>query len=139
MEPTRRDRSADPDATRGGWFSPKAFALALLLSLVGAGLGGSVPLVGFVGRFVGLFLAAFVVGVVASHRRYVETGLAGALLVGGSFALSLLSIGVLPVGYHYLQRFGPAWALAGAGLGLVVSLVGHYFGRDLRAGFTREL
>ncbi|MEF8779337.1 MAG: hypothetical protein V5A46_01490 [Haloferacaceae archaeon] len=71
----------------GRLVSGKATLLALLLTAGGMFLGGAIPLVGGIGRFVGLFLAAFVVGLVASRRRYVETGLVGA----GAGAASVLS------------------------------------------------
>jgi len=47
-------------------------------------VGGSIPLIGgTVGSAGGVFLAAFLVGLVFSARKYVETGIAGAAAGAG--------------------------------------------------------
>ena len=113
----------------------RGVALALALALAGIVAGGVVPVLGSVGRFVGLFLAAFALGLVGSRRRYVATGLAGALAAGVASLLSVLWTPFLPV----VAEYGVEIAGVGAGLGLLVSVAGHYVGRDLRAGLTRDL
>ncbi|MFB6080503.1 MAG: hypothetical protein ABEJ81_05860 [Haloferacaceae archaeon] len=113
----------------------RGMALAFALALAGVVVGGMVPLVGAVGRFVGLFLAAFALGLAGSRRRYVESGIAGALAAGLGALLGTLATPFFPA----VARYGVAIAGVGAGLGLVVSVAGHYFGRDLRAGLTRDL
>jgi MFS family permease len=117
---------------RGGdVFSPRVFLVALVLTAIGVTLGGFVPVFGVVLQFVGVFLAGFALGAVSDHRHYPEAGVAGAVVAGvwsvlGSFTLVMV---------------GPGLALvaASAGIGLVCGLIGHYFGRDLRDGLTREV
>ena len=123
----------------GGLFSPRVFLLALALSLVAVVAGGFVPLVGFVGRLVGLFVVAFAIGVVGSKRRYAEVGLAAALASGMGFVLGTLTSAFFPFAVRLLSEYGVAIAGVGAGVGALAALVGHYFGRDLRDGFTRDL
>jgi hypothetical protein len=119
----------------GGLFSLKAFLLALALSVLGLVVGGSVPIVGVVGRYLGIAIAGFVVAFVVPGRRYAEAGLAGALAAGVGVVLSAVDVVFLPV----LADYGVQIAGVGAGLGLAAGVVGHYFGRDLRAGLTRDL
>ncbi|MFB6108187.1 MAG: hypothetical protein ABEJ82_05000 [Haloplanus sp.] len=119
----------------GGLFSPKLFVLALALSLVGLLVGGAIPIIGVVGRFVGVALAGFALGLVADRRRYVEVGLAGAVAAGLGFVASALGTVLIP----YVVDYGVEIAGVGATAGLVSALVGHYFGRDLRAGLRRDL
>jgi hypothetical protein len=126
-------------AAAAGLFSPKAFALSVGLVVLGVVAGGAIPLVGSIGSLVGVFLAAFLVGLVAATRRYLEVVVAGGGVLGVQFALSVLSTGVLPVGWQFFQQYGPAFAAVGVGLGALLSALGHYFGRDLRTGLTREL
>jgi len=123
----------------GGLFSLKAFLLSAALIGVGVVAGGAIPLVGTVGSLVGLFLATFVTGLVASKRRYLETAVAGGGIVGASFAVSLLSTGVLPVGMDFFREYGLVFGGVGVALGVVIGLLGHYFGRDLRDGLTQEI
>jgi hypothetical protein len=123
----------------GGLFSVRTFLVALVLSLVAVVAGGAIPLVGFVGRLVGLFAVAFAVGVLASDRHYVEVGLAGALASGAGFVVSTLTAAFFPFAVRLLSEYGIAIAGVGAGVGALAALAGHYFGRDLRDGFTRDL
>ncbi|ATW87150.1 hypothetical protein halTADL_0334 [Halohasta litchfieldiae] len=122
-----------------GLFSLKAFLLSAALIGVGVVGGGAIPLVGTLGSLGGLFVATFIIGLIASERRYLETALAGGGIVGASFAVSLLSTGVLPVGMDFFREYGLAFGGVGVALGVVVGLLGHYFGRDLRDGLTQEV
>ncbi|MFD1641242.1 hypothetical protein [Halohasta litorea] len=133
------DTSDDAAGRLGGLFSLKAFLLSAALIAVGVGGGGAIPIVGTLGSLGGLFVATFVVGLVAAERRYLETAVAGGLIVGASFALSLLSTGVLPVGMRFFREYGLAFGGVGVGIGAVLAVVGHYFGRDLRDGLTQEI
>lgn len=123
-------------------FSPRAFGVSLALLVGGLLAGGAlfafVPLLGNVGGLLGLFAAAFLIGALGSRRNLAEVGLAGATAAGAGFVLDALSAS-LPLGTIWLRDYGLAIAGVGAGAGLLVSLVGYYFGRDLRAGLTREL
>jgi len=111
-------------------FSLPSFALQLLGALVGVFvIGGAVPL-GPVSGVFGVLVALFGLGTVATDTRYVEAGIAGTLVgvlttVVTTVTLSVVSGGLLPV----------AGGLAGG----AAALLGHYLGRDLRAGLTRDL
>lgn len=124
-------------------FSPRAFLLASLFVVVGlvAGgfLGGFLPLLGTVGRLVGVFAAMFLFGLVRSRRQYLEVALAGAVVAVLVVVSSTLDGAFLPVGVSLLQEYGIAIAGVGAGSGAATSLLGYYFGRDLRAGLTKSL
>lgn len=124
----------------GRWFSGKAFALALVAVAAGVFAGGAIPLIGgTVGSAGGVFLAAFAIGLALSARRYVETGAAGAAAGALVAVTNVLNVGFLPIGVDYLQQWGLSLLAVGGGLGLVVALLGHYFGRDLRAGLTQDV
>jgi hypothetical protein len=141
-EPATETVDASDDDTTGrlaGLFSLKAFLLSAALIGVGVVGGGAIPLVGTIGSLAGLFIATFIIGLVASERRYLETAVAGGGIVGASFAVSLLSTGVLPVGMDFFREYGLAFGGVGVALGVVVGLLGHYFGRDLRDGLTQEI
>lgn len=111
--------------------SGRALVLAVLAVTGGAVLvGGSLPL-GLVGTLLGIFLAAFVYGTLTDASRYVELCVSGGVVAGalalvGNLALSLLGPGVPLVALGFVA-------------GVVAGGLGHYFGRDLRAGLTREL
>ncbi|TKX75442.1 hypothetical protein EXE46_03065 [Halorubrum sp. GN11_10-6_MGM] len=124
----------------GRWFSGKAFALALVTVAVGVFVGGLIPLIGgTIGTAGGVFLAAFLLGLVLSTRRYVETGIAGGAAGAASAVTSVLGVGFLPIGIDYLSQWGLPLVAVGGGVGLVLALLGHYFGRDLRAGLSRDV
>jgi hypothetical protein len=117
-----------------GVFSPKHFLLALALTVGGLLAGGLVPLVPGTG-LLGVALAGFAMGLLSDRRRYVEVAAAGAVASGLSLLLSSMQFLVLAS----VRGFGPELAAVGAGAGLVVAVLGHYFGRDLRDGLTREI
>jgi hypothetical protein len=116
-------------------FAPRTFLLAIVLSVVGLVAGGAVPVVGYLGRFFGIALAAFTLAFLVSGRRYVEAGLAGALAAGLGFVLGTLNSALFPV----VADYGLQIAGVGTTAGLLAALLGHYLGRDLRAGLTKEL
>ncbi|ELZ96101.1 hypothetical protein C440_05435 [Haloferax mucosum ATCC BAA-1512] len=139
-ESTATAQSTGGDGGRlGGYFSPRAFLAALFLSIGGLVVGGSVPIVGFIGRFVGIAAAGFLIGLVGSNRRYAEIGVAGAIAAGLAFVLSTLFSVFAPVAVDLLAEYGVVIAGAGALGGGIAGLVGHYFGRDLRNGLTQEI
>ncbi|TKX58812.1 hypothetical protein EXE44_04515 [Halorubrum sp. SS7] len=124
----------------GRWFSAKAFGLALVTVAVGVFVGGLIPLIGgTIGTAGGVFLAAFLLGLVLSTRRYVETGIAGGAAGAASAVTSVLGVGFLPIGIDYLSQWGLPLVAVGGGVGLALALLGHYFGRDLRAGLSRDI
>jgi hypothetical protein len=111
------------------------FLLALVASVAALVVGGSFPVVGIVGRFVGLFVVAFAIGLLVAGRHYVEVGVAGGLAAGLGFVLSALATPLFPV----VAEYGVEIAGVGTTAGVLVSLAGHYFGRDLKDGLTRDL
>lgn len=129
----------------GRIFSPKGFLVAFVAAMVGMLGGGAIagmiplPFIGSIGGILGLFLAAFVLGAVGSRRQYLEVAVAGAVVAALTFLLSTLTAVFLPIGVSVLQDWGVAIVGAGAGTGAIVSVLGHYFGRDLRDGLTQEI
>jgi hypothetical protein len=119
----------------GDLFALRPFGAMLVLSLVGGLLGGVIPLVGGLAGLLGVFLSAFGVGLVSSDRHYVEAGLAGAVAAGVTLVLGSLNLAFIAA----LRDFGPEFGVIGAGAGLLVALIGHYFGRDLRDGLTMDI
>jgi len=123
---------ADGDTeTAGSYFSLKALVVAFVSIGAGMTLGNMVPLIPFT-AFAGIPLGAFLHGLLDRERRYVETAIAGGVLAGLAVVSSLLP--QLVAGLDGTRLFAIA-----AGVGLVLSLLGHYFGRDLRDGLTRDL
>lgn len=117
----------------GNVFSVQTFALALVLSVALAFVSGAVvPFVpDNVTGLVGIFLAGGAIGVGSDSRRYLEVG-AAALMTGAlTILLSNFTIAV----------FGPGAPLVavGASSSGIAGLLGHYVGRDLRAGLTRDI
>ena len=142
-EPARGAESAGGPGrvgASGRWFSGKAFGLALVTVAVGVFVGGLIPLIGgTIGTAGGVFLAAFLLGLVLSTRRYVETGIAGGAAGAASAVTSVLGVGFLPIGIDYLSQWGLPLVAVGGGVGLALALLGHYFGRDLRAGLSQDI
>ncbi|MEZ3165510.1 hypothetical protein ABNG03_15680 [Halorubrum sp. RMP-47] len=143
-EPTAGSEADSGDAGRvgvsGRWFSGKAFGLALVVVAVGVFVGSLIPLIGgTVGTAGGVFLAAFLLGLALSTRRYAETGVAGAAAGATSAVTSVLGVGFLPIGIDYLSQWGLPLVAVGGGVGLALALLGHYFGRDLRTGLSRDV
>jgi len=114
-------------------FSPRTFLLRAVVLLVGAFGAGFVPFVGGVlAVALGVFGVAFLMGLVFSESRYLETVTAGGLMGGALALVRSFSIAIASGGTSRL-------ASVGIGVGLVASLLGLYFGRDLRDGLTREV
>lgn len=124
----------------GRWFSLKSFAVVLVALVTGVFLGGMLPLIGgTIGHAAGVFLGAFLLGLLFSTGKYVESGIGGAGIGATSALLNVLGIGFLPIGLQYVQEWGLALLAVGGGIGLIVALLGHYFGRDLRDGLTSDV
>lgn len=118
--------------------SGKGILAAFLGSVALIGIATLVPLVGLlIGVPVGLFAAGFLGGLVTDTRRYGEFSLSGAVLG----VVAYLFGEVLPDTILDLTEFPDAAIVSVVGLvvGLVAVLLGHYFGRDLRAGVTQDI
>ncbi|SDF05637.1 hypothetical protein [Halorientalis regularis] len=114
-----------------GLFSLRAFLLLLVTSVAGMLLAGTVLPFGSIGGLVGIAAATFAAGLAGERSRYVEASASGALASGISWLLGNL----------VLTAVGPGVPLVavGVGFGVLAALLGHYFGRDLRSGLTRDL
>lgn len=135
-----RDRLPSlPKPSVGTLFAPKRFLIALVLSVAGLVVGGAIPFVGVVTQYLGLFAATFVYGLAAKSRAYTETATAGSVAAAVALLLGTLTTGGFVIGADLLGRYGVPITGVGVGVGLLVSLLGHYFGRDLRAGLTRDI
>lgn len=130
----RESRRARLRARAGRLFSLRAFLVALALAaggllLASAVVPGVVPL----GGLLGVAAATFALGL-AGRRRYAECALAGAAVA----ALALL-FGHLVLSLVGGSAVGATVAAVGGAGGAVAAVLGHYLGRDLRAGLVGEL
>lgn len=121
-----RDRLAAPFSSL---FSLRLFLFVLALTVVGMVVAAAlVPLPG--AGLAGIAVAGFAVGVARTDRRYLELLLAGIVTsgVGALFEYAVFALlgGFAPVAF-------------GASAGGLAAVAGHYFGRDLRDGLTREV
>lgn len=108
----------------------RGLLVTLLLVTAGAFAGGTfLPILG---TSLGMFAAAFGLGLVRSRRAYLESALSGAA-VGGT--LSFLT----NLQFALWTGAGVPIAALGAGSGLLAVVLGLYFGRDLRAGLTKDI
>jgi hypothetical protein len=116
-------------------FSTRYFAGALVAAVV-AMFGGAmvVPFFDRLGGYAALFVVTFLLGALSSKRHYVETVLASVLVVGGITFFGNLRRAALFDGFNFSLVL-----LLAVGMGFLVSLVGTYMGRDLRAGLTRDV
>lgn len=116
----------------GGFFSLRSFTVALVLTIGLSFVAGFlIPMIP-ASSLIGVFLAGFLLGAFNSERQYLEVGaatlLAGAItaLLSNLFATVFLDAGVPLV-------------VVGASASGLVGLLGHYFGRDLRHGLSRDI
>jgi hypothetical protein len=123
----------------GSLFAPRRFLIALVASVAGLVLGGVLPFVGFLTQYAGLFAAAFAYGLLTDEAAYAEVGTGAAVAAAVTLLLGTLTGGGLVVGTDVIGRYGLTITGVGVGIGLLVGVVGHYFGRDLRAGVTRDI
>jgi Zn-dependent protease len=115
--------------------SKQSLAVALVLSVLGSlVVGYLVPLpfgLDSIATLLGVFVAAFAHGATSSQRHYTEAALAGGMVSGGAALLGTLVLAALGIGL-------PVVVLGALG-GLIAGAAGHYLGRDVRDGLTREI
>lgn len=121
----------DDGDSGGSYFSPRALVVAFVAVGAGMTLGSLVPVIPFT-AVAGIPVGAFLHGLLDSERRYAETAIAGGLLSGLAAVSALLP--QLLAGLNGTRLFAVA-----AVVGAVLAVLGHYFGRDLRDGLTRDL
>lgn len=124
------DRSSVlPDRLASAVSLPSFLVAVTLTTGAGVALGTVLPFERL-GTLLGVFLASAAVGLVGKRRRYLEVTAAGALTAGIAMFLGSVLASVLSLGTP---------AAFGVGAGALVAFLGHYAGRDLRAGFEREV
>jgi len=114
--------------------SLRSFLLAFVAVIGGMVAGSAVPLIGSVTSILGVVAGAFLLGLLSGTRRYVPVAVAGAIAaVAASATLGALT-------FAFIESLGLAPSAAiGTTTGVLAAVVGHYFGRDLRAGLTRDV
>lgn len=117
----------------------RSLFFVIALSAVGFITGGSVPIIGTIGQFIGLFITSFLIGAIGSEGRYAESAIGGGLVTGVLLILGTLTSVFTPFAVQFLSDYGIAIAGAGVGVGSIIAVVGHYFGRDLRSGLTKNI
>jgi len=116
----------------GQLFSVRTFGTALVASIVAAiGIGFVIPFVDTLGALAGIFAVGLGFGLVGERRQYLEVGLAG----GATAALGAVTEFLVVA----LAGRGDLVVLFGVGSGLLAAVIGHYVGRDLRDGLTRDV
>lgn len=116
-------------------FSPRRFLVSLVLIAVGLFITSLIPIISSIPAtgLIGVFAAAFLLGALNDEQWYPEIGVASAVASGVSvFSSNLLVITVA-------NRYGIGIVVAGVVASVIVALLGHYFGRDLRGGMTKEI
>lgn len=103
-----------------------AFTLGMLVATTFLPIGDSL---GSAAGLAAIFVAGFTLGMVG-WRRYIEVALAGGAAAAVGTVLQGLALTVF-------ASIAPSTVL-GAGSGLLAAAVGHYVGRDIHAGLTRE-
>lgn len=101
----------------------------VLVSMIGFAL--LLPL-GNLGGMLGIAVGSFLLGLLGGESRYLELGLSGAVAAAVSTVLGQLFLSAVA------GLAVPLFAV-GAGGGLAAAVLGHYFGRDLRSGLTRDV
>ena len=112
-------------------FSLGGLALSLVVCVAAFLAAGVVVPLGGVAGLVGVFGAAFLLGLLG-RGRYLELAVAGA----GTAAVGALLDQLLLAAAADIAA--PLTAI-GATAGLLVAVIGCYFGRDLRAGLTKSV
>lgn len=131
-EPAGPGRSSRVRSRLGRLFSPRSFLLRAGALVAGIVAAGFVPLLpALLATLLGILIAGFAIGLFEGEGSYIETGTAGLLVGGAAALLNNLTLTIVGVGVPLVAT--------GAVGGLVGALVGLYFGRDLKAGLTKEL
>lgn len=112
--------------------TPRSLAVSLGVVVVSMLVGGALLPLGDVGSILGIAIGAFLLGLVSSSQRYLELAASGAVAAAISVVLGRLLLSAI-------AGLAVPLAAVGAGGGAAAALLGHYFGRDLRDGLTRDV
>jgi energy-converting hydrogenase Eha subunit C len=115
----------------GGVFSLSQFLLTLVLTVGAMVLAGTVLPIPGISGLVGIGLVGAVFGLASESSRYLELAVAGATASGVGTLLNYFVLTALGIGVPVVA--------VGAAAGVVAGVLGHYLGRDLRDGLTRDL
>ncbi|WP_227133515.1 hypothetical protein [Halorubellus salinus] len=116
------------------YFDPKSAGISAVLVFAGAMAGGLIPIpfVGGLARLLGVGVGAFAHGLGASDSRYAETLVASGVV---GFLVALVTTNM----FVTLSGIGVPILAVSTVATMLVALLGHYFGRDLRAGLTADV
>ena len=114
--------------------SLRSFLLTFVAVIGGMVAGSAVPLIGSVTSVLGVVAGAFLLGLLSGKRRYFPVAVAGAIAAVAASA----TLGALTFALVESLGLAPSAAI-GTTTGVLAAVVGHYFGRDLRAGLTRDV
>lgn len=112
--------------------SPRSLGVSLGVVAVSMLLFGAVLPLGDVGSVLGIAAGSFLLGVASGRQRYLELVAAGAVAAAVSVVLGRLFLSAV-------AGLAVPLAAVGAGSGAAAALLGHYLGRDLRDGLTRDV
>jgi hypothetical protein len=110
-------------------FTMRGLGLSLVVSIVAFVAASLVVPLGGIAGLVGIFVAAFALGLVG-RGHYLELAVAGAGTAAAGTLLSQLFIAAV-------ADLTVPLAAVGGTAGLLAAVLGCYFGRDLRDGLTR--
>lgn len=105
--------------------------LITMVAFAGLGILGRVT-VPLLGGPLGLFVGAFSLGALSDRRRYLESAIVGGSL--GVLGAALGNVRLLAITDAWLPLLG-----LGLGLGILIALIGTYFGNDLRRGILSDV
>lgn len=112
--------------------SPRSLAASFGVVVASMFLFGAFLPLGDIGSVLGIAAGAFLLGIVSAKQRYLELVASGAVAAAVSVVLGRLFLSAV-------ANMAVPLAAVGAGGGAAAALLGHYFGRDLRNGLTRDV
>lgn len=122
--------SGERATSRGLSVGRSALVTLAVTALAMVAFGSLLPF-GTIAGLLGVAVAGFGLGVAGERSRYLELAASGALVAGVATFVDFLALSVFGVGLPLVAVGAVAGAVAAAG--------GHYAGRDVRDGLTREL
>jgi hypothetical protein len=112
--------------------TPRSLAVSFGVVVGSMVVAGALLPLGDIGSILGIFLGALVLGLASGRQRYLELVASGAVAAAVSVVLGQLLLSAV-------AGLAVPLAAVGGGGGAAAALLGHYFGRDLRDGLTRDV